>query len=143
MLRGLFDGSNSSHTKHRLRLDMTAPVPGTGKRLLDFYDNNYARLLDQQARKVAADVGCVSVGIGGRAGIQSIHAMLKEQGSAEAGTNVTEGELLRFEQAVAELYGEPFGNVRCRGSSSGRRSPAAATWPSCRAWMKVRRCGLW
>lgn len=112
VLRGLFDGSNSSHTKHRLRLDMTAPVPGTGKRLLDFYDNNYARLLDQQARRVAADVGCVSVGIGGRAGIQSIHAMLKEQGSAEAGTNVTEGELLRFEQAVAELYGEPFGNVR-------------------------------
>ena len=112
VLRGLFDGSNSGHTKHRLRLDMTAPVPGSSKRLLDFYDNNYARLLDQQARKVAADVGCVSVGIGGRAGIQSIHAMLKEQGSADAGTNVTEGELLRFEQAVAELYGEPFGNVR-------------------------------
>lgn len=112
VLRGLFEGSKDSHTRHRMRLDMTAPVPGTGKRLLDFYDNNYARLLDQQARKVSADIGCVSVGIGGRAGIASIRDMLVQQGSKDANTNVTRDELLRFDQGVAELYGEPFGDVK-------------------------------
>lgn len=112
VLRGLFEGSKNSHTRHRMRLDMTAPVPGTGKRLLDFYDNNYARLLDQQARKVSADIGCVSVGIGGRAGIASIRDMLVQQGSKDANTNVTRDELLRFDQGVAELYGEPFGDVK-------------------------------
>ncbi len=112
VLRGLFAGAEAGHTKHRLPLDMTAQVPGTPKRLLDFYDTNYVGLLEHQARGVAADVGAVSVGIGGRAGIQAIRDLLTTPGSKEAGVTATAPELARFDQAVAELYGEPFGEVR-------------------------------
>lgn len=97
-----------SHTKKRLKLDLTAEY-APGKQMLELYHTDIPSLLKGQAERVGGEVALTQSGIMGSAGLKMIEDALsfKPAGmTAEAHKKMMEA----FQQTAAEMLDRPWRN---------------------------------
>jgi hypothetical protein len=98
----------AGHTKKRLTLDLNAEHAlddGTSFKLMDLFDTDQFSLLRSQAQRVAGEVALARHGIMGKPGLKLLRKAM-EYGAE--GQKATREEIDAFDQAAAELMGEPF-----------------------------------
>lgn len=113
-----------SHTKKRLKLDLTAEY-APGKQLLELYHTDIPSLLKGQAERVGGEVALTQSGIMGSAGLKMIEDALsfKPAGmTAEAHKKMMEA----FQQTAAEMLDRPWRNESGQVKWANRATQANA-----------------
>lgn len=101
-MMGKFSRGGASHTKKRLRLDMSADIGG-GMRMQDLFKQDISGLYRSYARRVSGEVALAQYGVMGKKGL----AVLRK---AIGTTGGNDSDLLAFDQIAAEFLNTPFGN---------------------------------
>ncbi len=113
-----------SHTKKRLKLDLTAEY-APGKQMLELYHTDIPSLLKGQAERVGGEVALTQSGIMGAAGLKMIEDALsfKPAGmTAEAHKKMMEA----FQQTAAEMLDRPWRSESGQAKWANRATQANA-----------------
>jgi hypothetical protein len=102
-----------AHTRSRLKLDLTRTYIADGKpfQLLDIFETDQLSLLRGQAGRVSGETALMRHGIPGSTGLKLIRDSLAFGKAGEKADNAT---LEAFDQAAAEMLGQPFGEQNGR-----------------------------
>jgi hypothetical protein len=117
-MMGKFSRGGASHTKRRLRLDMTADI-GDGMRMGDLFKKDMSALYRSYSRRVSGEVALAQYGVMGKKGLDVLRTA-----AMQTGGNAKDGEA--FDQIAAEFLNTPYGehnhnamdNVRIATSAS-------------------------
>lgn len=96
-----FSRGGASHTKKRLRLNMSSDIGG-GKQLIDLFNTDITALYRGYARRTSGEVALAQYGIMGKKGLDVMRRALIQSKS-------TVGEVEAFDQIASELLNTPFG----------------------------------
>ena len=103
----------ASHTKQRLKLDLTAPytrADGSTFTLMDLFVTDHATLLRNQSRRVAGEVAMAQQGIMGSGGLRLLERSMQfwPEGASPKERAAT---MEAFQQVSAEMLGRPYGEA--------------------------------
>lgn len=106
-------------TRARLDVALDTTLP-SGKKVLDFYDDNVMGLARRYANRTAGTVALTDAGIHGSVGVRYLRDAITETAQVE-GAAVTKDELDAFDRVMTELLGQPVaGEVVSRHASNLR-----------------------
>lgn len=104
---GRYSRGGASHTKSRIDMNMTqqyADGEGGTMMLLDYLDNNHLTNHRQYAGRVAGDVALAKYGVMGNAGALELRKAMAVSGASPRA-------LAAYDQFIAEMRGQPFGQA--------------------------------
>jgi hypothetical protein len=103
-LMGKFARGGASHTKKRLKLDLTEDI-GDGKQLIDLFVTDVPQLYRSYARRVSGDVALAQYGVMGQPGLDVLKRAGMQSGATPAETDA-------FDQIISEFLNTPYGKGR-------------------------------
>ncbi|GEM_PF-4850419 len=117
-LMGKYSRGGASHTKQRLRFDLSADI-GDGMKLQDLFVNDVVGLYRSYARRVSGEVALAQYGIMGKKGLNVLRKSI-------ASTGGTPDDLKAFDQIAAEFLNTPFGDHNHRFMDNVRIATSVA-----------------
>ncbi|WCA46236.1 internal virion protein [Caulobacter phage DCM] len=109
---GSIGRGGAGHTKGRINLDLTAPIPdgkGGSMPLGDIFVQDIDSLYMGYARRASSEIGLANHGIMGQKGLDLVLNSAIAQAAAK-GIPMNVKEVRAFKQTAAELMGRSFGN---------------------------------
>lgn len=105
-LMGKFSRGGATHTKRRLRLDLSEDI-GDGMKLRDLFDTDITALYRGYARRTSGEVALAQYGIMGKKGLNVLRKAISSSGGSV-------DDLISFDQIAAEFLNTPFGDYQHR-----------------------------
>jgi hypothetical protein len=103
-----FTKGAANFTKKRLNLDLhrVYETPQGPFKLLDVFETDPITLIRAQAQRASGEVALMSKGIKGKPGMELLREAMQY---GEDGKKANDQQLEAFDQAAAEMFGDPFG----------------------------------
>jgi hypothetical protein len=117
-LMGKYSRGGASHTKRRLRLDLSEDI-GDGMKLRDLFNTDISSMYRGYARRVSGEVALAQYGIMGKKGLNVLRKAVQETGG-------TANDLKAFDQIAAEFLNTPFGDWNHKYMDNLRIATSAA-----------------
>lgn len=115
---GKYSRGGASHTKQRLRLDLSAEIGG-GMKLQDLFVQDIVGLYRAYSRRVSGEVALAQYGIMGKKGLNILRKAISSTGGSA-------DDVKAFDQIAAEFLNTPFGEHNHRYMDNLRIATSAA-----------------